>query len=357
MIVDRMMVQRLQQLLDEATESGLECGCQLAVYENGELAADLCSGYTTPERTQKVAPDTLFPVFSVGKGIFSTAAHRLVEKGALNYSSRIGDLWPEFDCAGKEHVLLWHILTHRGALFCDPEWKGYEELADWELMCSRVAAMRPAWRPGTRCHYHPHTFAWLLGEPLSRADGRTVPQILRDEVIAPLKLEKEMYFGLEDGADGRLAPLDPSHIAGEMEYVRRLASPVIQRACIPSFNGIMSARAIARHYAALETEVDGVRLLKPETVANAAITRRAADDPVDPADLWPRFGLGYVTYGFENDLSGLIGHGGAIGSEGLLDRRQHIALGFTKNRIDSNHPNHPLRDRIAMALGLPVRHW
>lgn len=353
----KISIRKLQALLDDAVASGLECGCQLAIYENGELVADLCSGYTTPEQTQKVMSDTLFPVFSVGKGMFSSAAHRLVEKGVLTYSTRIGDLWPEFDCSGKEHVLLWHILTHRGALFRDPEWKTYEELADWELMCDRVAAMRPEWQPGTRCHYHPHTFAWLLGEPLVRADGRNLPQILKDELIAPLKLEKEMYFGLDDDAADRLAPLDSSRAPSELEYVRRLASPAIQRACIPSFNGIMSARAIARHYAALDVEIDGLILLKPETVANAAITRRAANDPVDPADLWPRFGLGYVTYGFENDLSGLIGHGGAIGSEGLLDRRRHLALGFTKNKIDPNHPNHPLRDRIAMELGLPIRHW
>lgn len=357
MIINKSVTQRLQKLLDQAAESGLECGCQLAVYEHGELVADLCSGYTTAKQTQRVTPDTLFPVFSVGKAMLSTAAHRLVEKGVLTYSSRIGDLWPEFDCAGKEHILLWHILTHRGALFRDPDWKTYEELADWELMCNRIAAMRAEWSPGTRCHYHPLSFAWLLGEPLSCADGRSLSQILKDEVVAPLKLEREMYFGLEDDAVGRLALIDPSQVSGEQKYVHLLASPVIQRACIPSFNGIMSARAIAKHYAALDTEVKGVRLLKPETVAHAAITRRAADDPVDPANLWPRFGLGYVTFGFENDLSGLIGHGGAIGSEGLLDRRRHLALGFTKNKISPNHPNHPLRDRIAMELGLPIRHW
>lgn len=350
-------VKKLQSLLDAAVASGEECGCQLAVYCRGKLEADLCAGTTTPAGDTPVTPDSLFPVFSVGKAILSTAAHRLVEKGTLTYSTRLGDLWPEVDCAGKEKLLLWHILTHRGALFRDPEWKNYEELANWPLMCSRMAAMRPAWEPGTRCHYHPHTFAWLLGEPLSRADGRTLPQILKGEVIAPLGLEKEMYFGMDGDAASRIVPLDPSHFFGDAEYVRRIASPVIQKACIPSFNGIMSARAIAGHYAALDGEINGIRLLKPETVANASITRRAADDPVDPDDCWPRFGLGYVTFGFENDLSGLIGHGGAIGSEGLLDRRRHLALGFTKNRLNPRHPNHALRDRIAAELGLPVRHW
>ena len=119
----------------------------------------------------------------------------------------------------------------------------------------------------------------------------------------------------------------------------------------------MTARAVARHYAALEREIDGVRLLRPETLENAAIPRRAADDPFVPEKDWARFGLGYVVAGFPGDPSGVIGHGGAIGSEGLLDRRRHIALGFTKNSVDPAHPCHPLRDRIAALLELPVRHW
>jgi|GEM_PF-6830773 hypothetical protein len=64
-----------------------------------------------------------------------------------------------------------------------------------------------------------------------------------------------------------------------------------------------------------------------------------------------------MTFGPEDDLSALIGRGGAAGAEGLLDRRRHIALGFTKNKIDPKHPDHPLRDRIARILNLPVRHW
>lgn len=350
-------IHQLQKLLDEATESGLECGCQLAIYENGELVADLCSGYTTPDRRQKVEPDTLFPVFSVGKGLFTTAIHRMVEKGALSYSTRLGELWPEFDCEGKEHLLFWHVLTHRSGLFMTPEHASFAELADWKLMCRRLAAMHPEWTPGTRCRYQSFSYAWLAGEPLVRADDRPLKQILADEVIRPLGMEREIFFGISDEAETRMAPLDISRVGETYGHARLIAAPEILRSCIPSFNGVMTARAVARHYAALEREIDGVRLLRPETLENAAIPRRAADDPFVPEKDWARFGLGYVVAGFPGDPSGVIGHGGAIGSEGLLDRRRHIALGFTKNKVDPAHPCHPLRDRIAALLELPVRHW
>lgn len=129
------LIRVLQSLLDEAVESGLECGCQLAIYQDGELIADLAAGFTSPERKNPVTPETLFPVFSVGKAIAVTAIHRLLEKGTLSYSTRLGDVWPEFDCNGKEHILLWHVLTHRAALFRDPEYAAPEEMADWQKMC------------------------------------------------------------------------------------------------------------------------------------------------------------------------------------------------------------------------------
>ena len=57
--------ERLQEVMDKATESHEECGCQLSLYIEGEQVLELSSGFTGPDRTQKVTPDTLFPVFSV----------------------------------------------------------------------------------------------------------------------------------------------------------------------------------------------------------------------------------------------------------------------------------------------------
>jgi len=349
------LVSRLQSLLDEAVESGLECGCQLAVYIKGELVADLCAGYTTPSKERRVTTDSLFPVFSSGKGIVATAIHRLVEKGVFNYSTRIGDIWPEFACNGKENTLLWHLLTHRGGLYELPKEVKSEDLIDWNKMCRTIEQMHPLVTPGTKQIYHPISFAWLMGEPAARADGRPFKQILSDEVLAPLMLDNDVFFGTTPDVEWRVVPLDTTAYSHELADM--LKQPQFRAAFIPSFNGIMSARALAKHYAALDTYgVDGVQLLSPETVENASRTRRAADDPAAPGE-WSRFGLGYVTFGFENDLPGLIGHGGAVGSEGLLDRRNHIALGFTKNKVSSQHPYHLLRDKIAEVLGLPIRHW
>ena len=54
----------LQQAMDEATESGEECGCQLAIFQHGKPVLSLVSGYTSATRNEKVAEQTLFPIFS-----------------------------------------------------------------------------------------------------------------------------------------------------------------------------------------------------------------------------------------------------------------------------------------------------
>ena len=353
----KKLVMRLQALMDAATESGEECGCQLAIYWNGQQVLSLVSGYTTPERSVKIDEQSLFPVFSVGKGIMATAFHRLREKGKISCDTRVADLWPEFGCCGKENIRVRDILTHREALFELPEYGRIEELADWELMCRRMEKRTPAWPPGGKCRYHPITYAWLLGETAHRADGRPFSQIIREEVLKPLQLDS-FFFGTSEEADRRFVPVDVSSVKeGRSWHTDFMHNPVIRHGFLPSANGCANASSIARHYAALLGEVDGVRLLRPETVADAAVLRRAPEDPVPPEGTWEKFGLGYALCGPADNPGALFGHGGALGAEGFADRTSGIAVGFTKNKVISTHPVHPIRDRISELLGLPVRHW
>ena len=140
---------RLRNVMEEAVASGEECGCQLVVYEDGERVVDLCAGFAAPDRRIPIRNDALFPIFSVGKGVMATAFHRLVEQGKIAYDTRIADIWPEFGCNGKEKMLVWHILTHRGALF------------DLPLIFPRAKASR-IWRTGGK---------WPTGWRMPRRNG------------------------------------------------------------------------------------------------------------------------------------------------------------------------------------------
>lgn len=350
------IIKKLQNLLDEACENSSECGLQLAIFVNGKPFADLTAGYADAEKKRPVQNNTLFPVFSVGKGILSTVAHRLVRRGTLSYATRIADVWPEYAQNGKQDTLFWHALSHRAGNQNTPWPETLEQLADWDFMCNACANATPAWKPGTKHAYHGITFAWLVGNTLQQADGRPIKQLIQDEVINPLGLQNEMFFGTTDKADENLAEI----VLGDAPYSdlhKKTQTDIIRHACIPSFTGYMSARAIAKHYAALldATTLDHP-LLDDDTLQNAAIVRRLPGDEPAP-NAWSKHGLGYVCSGFPEEIGRILGHGGALGAEGFIDRKSHIAFGFTRNQTDSKIPNLPLRDAISDVLGLPHRHW
>ncbi len=347
---------KLQKILDDAAASGEECGCQLAVFQNGKPILSLSAGFTAPDHTIPVNENTLFPIFSSGKSIAATAVHRLVEKGILHYDDRVADYWPEFARHGKEDIRLWHLLSHRAALFETPPADSIEQWADWDLMCSRLADMTPAWTPGIKSAYHGRTFAWLIGETARRADGRSFKQIIEEEVFAPLHLDS-IFFGTTPEADARTAPVDSSGAEDPNDWRREIDNLVLRHGFIPSTNAVSNAFSLAKYYAALLGEVDGVRLLKPETVARAATLCRADDDPIPPEGTWAKFGLGYALSGPPDNPGRIFGQGGALGAEGFADRETGLAVGFTKNKINRTHPVHPVRDRISEAFGFPIRHW
>ena len=347
--------EKLQRILDEATGSGEECGCQLAIFLNGKPVVSLFSGYTSAARNEKVTEQTMFPVFSCGKNVMATMVHRLAEQGILDYDARVADYWPEFGCRGKEDIRLWHVLTHRTGLHLLPKLDSPDQMADWDLMCKKMAEAVPVIPPGTKCNYQGLTHAWLAGEPVRRAAGKTMQELIREQIFKPLGIDSSFAFGTNAEQDSRLAKIDitrrpESWCNGQFKY------PSFRHGFIPSANGCANAFSLAKYASALVAETDGIRLLKKETLDNATILRRWENDPIPPG-AWTKFGLGYALLGEGDRLGIRFGHGGALGSECFADKEAGFAMAFTKNMDLPTHPVHPIRDRISDALGLPRRVW
>ena len=348
------LVQKLQTILDEATASGIECGCQLAVYQNGKPVCDLCSGYTDGTHSQKIGHNTLFPIFSVGKGIVTTLIHILAERGILAYDDLVTKYWKEYGCRGKEKTTVENILTHRAGLFSVPEQLSFDEWFDWRKITSALAEAEPQDKIGGIHHYHAHTYGALTGHLAELAAGRPFRTLLSEEILKPLKIDS-LFFGIPEERYGDLAKIEvPDPEDMRVKFNRHSVLSGLN----PSSSGSANALSIARFYASLIGDgVDGVRLLKPETVNNAVShIRRSADDPVKP-EAWDKFGLGYALCGPAGNPGRMFGHGGAAGSEGFADRETGYAVGFTKNRVTPDTPDITVRNRISEALGIPKRVW
>src|ERR671911_2996140 len=305
--------QQVQKVVDELVDSGAERGVQVAVYRNGEQVVDVAAGVADPATGRPVDPGTVFYNYSIGKAGTSTVVHLLAERGLFGYDTPVAELWPEFAANGKQAVTVGQVLDHTAGVPGIPLDTTVEDLCDWDRICAAIAAAELWWEPGTKVGYHAYTFGYILGEVVRRATGKRISQVLAEEVAGPLGVAGELWFGMPPSEHHRLAPLEDEPGAAEMA-AQMLASmppdlPMLRSAPMALFpnaefgnrpdtlaadipaGGKVSARAIARMYAALLGEVDGVRLLTPERLrAVTAVSSSGTDEVFGMPTTW---GLGY----------------------------------------------------------------
>ena len=350
---------KTEALLNRLVEEGKEQGVQVAAYLNGELVVDAWAGIADAATGCPVQGDTLFPVFSTTKGIAATIIHLLVERGQLNYETRIADVWPEFAANGKGEITVNQALCHTSAIPYMPHGLELSQIHDWDTICAAVAQLKPAWEPGTRPEYHAVTFGWIVGEVARRVDGRPFAQQVQEEICRPLGI-KNLFMGIPDEVESRVAildeifdepqkppnPTEPQAVSPHMWPLHTwMNRPDARRACLPASNGIMDARSIARHYAALlPGGVDGVALLPPERV-RLATQFQGTEYPM-------RVG-GYHFFGPFRETLGTFGHCGYGGSMGFADPKHRLAVGFTKNLYSKEGAQDLIIGELRNCLGAP----
>lgn len=349
------MIRNLQSVMDDFTRSGEECGCQLALYRHGELICNLCSGWTAADKKQPVTQDTLFPVFSAGKGVVTTLIHILAEKGLLQYSDLVTRYWPEYGVNGKENTTIRDILSHRAGLYDFPAGFAFYDKFDWHKAVKAMENMAPMDKVGGIHHYHAHTYGLLAGHLAERITGLDFRTLLRTEILDKLNIHT-LFFGLPEKSMLQNAALIDG-TGFQPDSRTEYNDFAVLGGLNPSSNGTSNAEALAKLYSSLLPDgCGGIRLLQERTIAEATQLCRAPEDVLDYAR-WDKFGLGYALCGPESDLGRMFGHGGACGAEGFADRETGYAVGFTKNRLNTTHPNHPLRNAISEILGIPRRIW
>ena len=115
----------------------------------------------------------------------------------------------------------------------------------------------------------------------------------------------------------------------------------VHAAEIPAANGITNARTLARIYAATIGDVDGVRLLKPETVERAR-TKVTPENEPDACLIMPTtFGMGFMVHGMFSLFGGpgSFGHPGAGGSVAFALPESELSVAYVMNKMATNLAN------------------
>src|SRR6266511_524609 len=325
---------QVQEAIDELVGSGAERGMQVAVYRHGEQVVDAVAGAADPATGRPVTSDTPFYCYSVGKGATSTIAHLLVERGLFADDTPIAELWPEFGAYGKQTATVRNALTHSVGGPGVPA-----DTTHW-------------WEPGTKTGYHTYTFGYVVGEIVRRTTGKPISQVLLEEVAGPLGVADELYFGMPAAELGRLARLEDAPGGAEMLASMPDDSPMfragpkatwpnaelgnrrdILMADIPA-GGKMTARAVARMYAALLGQVDGVRLVTPERLRELSTPAMRGTDQVFGNEV--TWGLGFAIGQLGSDSQATptaFGMGGVGGTWAYADTATGTAAAVLKNRL------------------------
>jgi CubicO group peptidase (beta-lactamase class C family) len=350
--------QQVQRAIDQLVDSGAERGVQVAVYQHGALVVDAVSGIADPATGRPVTSDTPFYSTSTGKGVTSTVVHVLVERGVFDYDTPIVEFWPEFGAHGKQKATIRHALTHSVGVPGVPVDTTPDDLCDWQKMCALIADAQPWWEPGTKTGYHPQSFGYIVGEVVRRATGKPISQVLREEVAGPLGVADELFLGVPASELGRLARLEEPEGSAEMLAQMPKDIPFFKvvhgytaapRAALPTAEfgnrpdvlmadipagGTMTARAVARMYAALLGEVDGVRLVSAERLREITAVAISGHDEI--AGFPSSRALGYAI-GFYGPLDSptLFGMAGSGGTAAYADTARGFTIALTKNLVSS----------------------
>lgn len=301
---------RIEEVAREHFERGWHTGAQVAVYRHGALEVDLALGRGEGKRMLW---------FSATKPVTAVAVLMLAERGVLDLDAPIAEVWPEFAVGGKERCTTRHVLTHQGGFPVFPPDFDWSRIDDWEAVTAATAALPAQWEPGTDTGYHPVTYGFALGEVIQRVDGRTPRDFLRDEIFGPLGMDASL--GTDDldavclpEAMSEVTLADPEGTERRTtDVVRRFTLPSTLRGQLPAANGIGTAEALARFYAAMVAggTLEGARLLAPETVAEAT-TVQVETDADRTSSLPASYGLGFNVGGIwpPFDVPHVFGHSG-----------------------------------------------
>jgi CubicO group peptidase (beta-lactamase class C family) len=325
----------LSALLDEG-----DAGGSVAVFVDGEPVVDVWGGFADADRTIPWQRDTITSVWSVTKTMTALCALILVDRGELDLDAPVGHYWPEFARAGKEKVLVRHLLAHTAGL---PDWDGpIEDLYDWPAATARLAAQVPQWEPGSAAGYHSLTQGFLVGEVVRRITGRGLGAFFAEEVAGPL--DADFRIGLPAEHDHRVALAIPPSSQSE-DYaasapsgkatptavtrirVRDGNSVAWRRAEIPAANGFGNARSVAlvQSVMACGGAVRGTRLMSREGCDRARQEQFSGEDRLLGMPI--RWGLGYAL--FDNTY----GWGGWGGSLVVIDPEHRMAVAYVTQQM------------------------
>ena len=313
------MANALQPFIDKGDLSGIVT----LTWRDGAEVASEALGWRDLEARAPMRRDTLFRIASMTKPVTTVAALMMLEEGRLRLEDPITKWAPEFaemrvlkDPAGaldqtepaRRVITIQDLMTHRAGLAyafssSGPIAKAHEDALGMPLdsamspdaWLAALAGLPLSYHPGERLHYSHATE--VLGFIAARIDDAPLREVLARRIFRPLGMN-DTDFWVEPAKRDRLAKLYRfSEKAGCLTPVDMPMGEAPSQYAAGG-GGLVSTVDDYLKFARLllnDGEVDGVRLLKPDTVRDMRtdrLTPAQREVPFLGMPMWAGMGFG-----------------------------------------------------------------
>ena len=348
--------------------AGMHPAIQLCLRHNGTVVLNRAIGHAwgngpdDPADAARVPVTTSTPfcVYSAAKAISTTVVHMLVERGAFSLDDRVCDYLPSYTGHGKERTTIRHVMTHSaGVPFATGPRADVRRVNDSDYTRARLSEFKPIHRPGLMHIYHGVTWGPLVREIVSAATGRNIREILATEILDPLGFRWTNYGVAE--ADVPLVA--PSYVTGKplpapiaaalrtalggtmTQIIPFSNTPLFLTSVVPSSSTVSTADELSRFAEILRRggELDGVRVIRPDTLAAAVRPCRRLRPDVATGLAPIRWGTGFMLgskrFGpFGADAAAAFGHTGLTNVAIWADPARGLAAGLISSGKPGRHP-------------------
>jgi CubicO group peptidase (beta-lactamase class C family) len=251
-------------------------------------------------------------------------------------------------------------MTHSaGVPFATGPRPDLKRMNDSDYAREKLGDLRPIHRPGLLHIYHGVTWGPLIREIVSAATGRNIREILATEILDPLGFRWTNYGVRPD--DVRLVA--PSHVTGKplpgpiaaamktalggsmQQIIPFSNSERFLTSVVPSSSTVSTADELSRFAEILcrGGELDGVRVMRPETLRAATKQCRRLRPDVATGLAPIRWGTGFMLgskhFGpFGRDAEGAFGHTGLTNIAVWADPDRQLSVGLVSSGKPGAHP-------------------
>lgn len=276
--------------------------------------------------------DTIFDLASVTKPVATgTGMMLLIEQGKIDPAAPVSKYLPEFGTNGKESVTVSQLLTHTSGLIPDNHIRDYT--GTQEQIWERICALDLRAPPGEKFQYSDVGFI-VLGKLIERISGESLDQWVSRQIFQPLGMNDTGYCPPESLRE-RIAPTEKE---GE-NWIRGIVHDPRARRMngVAGHAGLFSSASDLSRFARMilnQGELDGVRVLKPETIDAMLVSRSVPGNGIRTWG-WDRQ-TGFSRNKGKGMSERAIGHGGFTGTGLWIDPGNDLNVIFLSSRL---HPD------------------